>query len=427
MQQRLVLRRVIVSVIGALAILWLGSSLKDFLGSRPSPVRQMSFRESSKAVQAEPVVLKSREIFLSNMGKVISESAVDIITEVQGAIQPGRVSLKRGQSFAAGQVLFRIDDEEARLTLYAQKSNFMTAVASVLPELKIDYPNTFSTWQTYFESLSVEENLPKLPEIKSSQEKVFFSTRDILNQYYSIKSAEERLDKYVVRAPFSGSYIEVLQEVGSVVNNGTRVARIARSNRLEIELPIRAEDLSYVRKGMKVKISATDGSQTWEGSVRRVGSIVDPTTQSVNVYIQFNPRKDQVFDGQLLLVEIPGSRVLDVMEIPRNAVFNKDQVFVIEDSRLKSQQIKIEKLTQDNLLFSGLEEGVMVVTEPLINAYDNMEVSIKGVPDTDEVVETPVAEPNPSEGNPPTSSSEDDPAKPTSSTSKGAADTPSGR
>ena len=374
--QNLLLRRIIVALVGTVLILLLGNWVKKRLGSREQPKRQMSFRESAKKVKVEPVVLKSREIYLSNMGKVISESAVDIISEVQGEIRVGRIPLKRGQSFSANQVLFRIDDEEARLALYAQKSNFMTAVAGILPELKIDYPDIYGSWQAYFETLSVEKSLPSLPEIGNSQEKVFFSTRDIFNQFYSIKSAEERLNKYIIRAPFSGSYIEVLQESGSVVNTGTRVARVARSNRLEIELPVRPEDLSFIKKGMKVQVVGSEESgQKWPGRISRVSSIVDPTTQSVNVYIQFDPKGEQVFDGQLLMVEIPGSRIKNVMEIPRNAVFNKNQVYVVENSHLKLKDIQIEKLNREELLFSGLEEGEWVVVEPLINAYENMEVS----------------------------------------------------
>ncbi len=388
---KLTLRRILVSAVGAALILYLGSSLKDSLGSRESPVRQMSFRESVKKVETVPVVLKNREIFLSNMGKVISESAVDIITEVPGEIRSSRIALKRGQKFSSNQVLFTIDSREAKLSLFAQKSNFMTAVAGVLPELKIDYPQSYGAWQGYFESLSVEETLPPLPEIKDSQEKVFFSTRDILNQFYSIKSGEERLSKYVVRAPFSGSYIEVLQESGSVVNTGTRVARIARSNRLEIELPLRAEDLSFVKPGMEVLISETGQEGTWKGRIGRVSSIVDPTTQSINVYIQFDPKGRQVFDGQLLLVRIPGSELKEVMQIPRNAVFNRDQVYVVEDNKLKAKKINIQKLNREELLFSGLEDGELVVIEPLINAYENMAVEPQGEGETEKVARTPGA------------------------------------
>ncbi|MEM7660196.1 MAG: hypothetical protein AAF399_29080, partial [Bacteroidota bacterium] len=80
----ILLRRIIVAAVISLVILAIGFWLMDTLGSRPSQVRQMSFRESSKAVQVSQVEYKSREISLSTLGRVISANAVDVISEVQG-------------------------------------------------------------------------------------------------------------------------------------------------------------------------------------------------------------------------------------------------------------------------------------------------------------------------------------------------------
>ena len=347
----ILLRRIIVSIVGAGLILLIGAMIKSSLAGREIPVRQMSFKESAKAVRTTPVEYKTREIALSAMGRVISESAIDLAAEVQGEILPGNVPLKQAQRFSKGQVLFRIDDEEARLTLFAQKSNFMTAIANILPDLKIDYPNSYPQWQTYFDQLSVDKPLPDLPPIKDSQEKVFFSTRNINNQFYNIKSAEERLTKYEVRAPFSGSFIEVLQEENSAVNPGTRIARIARSSSLEVEVPIRTEDLAYVKRGTRVSILPESGSIEWKGVVRRIGSTVDPATQSVNVFLSLRNNGQEVYEGQYLRVQIPGTRMKDVMEIPRNAVFNRNQVYVVVDSStLEVKDIQVEKLQEETVI-----------------------------------------------------------------------------
>ncbi|MEL6192426.1 MAG: efflux RND transporter periplasmic adaptor subunit [Bacteroidota bacterium] len=375
MNNQLIVKRILVSVIGAVLILVGGRYAQKSLAGRETPVRQMSFTEQTKTVKAEPVEYRSREIAISNIGRVLSENAIDLITEVQGTIERGDVLLKRGQRFRKGQVLFKVNDEEARLGLYAQKSNFMTTLAGILPDLKLDFPDTYEAWQTYFDQLSVEEALPTLPEIKNSQEKIFFSTKNVINEYYNIKSAEERLSKYVVKAPFSGSIFDVLQEVNSVVNNGTRVARIAQAGLLELEVPIRVEDLSYLRTGLTVDVYAENRESKWRGRVKRIGSIVDPTTQSVNVYIGFSSGGKQIYEGQYLTVQIPGTRVRDVMEIPRNAVFNQNQVYVVNDSSLLNvKSIQIEKLNDETLYFSGLPKGEKVVTEPLVNVYENMPV-----------------------------------------------------
>ncbi|MEO0468310.1 MAG: efflux RND transporter periplasmic adaptor subunit [Bacteroidota bacterium] len=377
MKQKLLIRRILVSALSAVVIVWLGYWLMGVLGGRETPVRQMSFREASKQVQVEPIVYKSREIALSGLGKVVSESAIDVLTEVQGEILPGSVALKRGQAFRKGQLLFRINDKEARLNLYAQKSNFMTSVAGIMPDLRIDYPNAFSKWEAYFASVSVDERLPDLPAATTPQEKVFLTTRNIYNLFYGIQSAEERLRKYRIRAPFSGSFVDVFQEVNSVVNPGSRVARIARSNRLELEVPFRPEDLPLVKKGMTVDVVSENGETQWPGRINRIGSALDPTTQSINLYIAFNPGNAQVFEGQLLEAKIPGSKVRDVMEIPRDAVFNRNQIYLVKDSsRLQVVDIDIELVNEEMLLFSGVKAGEMIVVEPLFNAYENMPVRI---------------------------------------------------
>ena len=66
------------------------------------------------------------------------------------------------------------------------------------------------------------------------------------------------------------------------------------------------------------------------------------------------------------------------MEVPRNAVFNGNEVFVIHDSLLIKENIKIHKINRDKLYFSGLQEGIFVVSEPLINAVENTRVNILG-------------------------------------------------
>ena len=376
MKQSLFIRRALVSGAIAVLILLAGSSLGDYFGSRKSPVRQMSIRESRKAVKVNQVEYKSRELSLSGLGKVVSENAIDLITEIQGVIKPGSVYLKRGQRFSKGQILFKVDDTEARLTLSSQKSNFLTAIAGILPDLKVDYADEFGKWQSYLDSIDVEQALPPLPEISNAKEKVFLSTKNILNQYYSIRSAEERIAKYVIRAPFSGSYQDVFLEVGSVVNPGNRVARIAKSNRLELEVPFKTDDIEFLKYGTKVTVKAEDEASNWQGRISRIGSSLDPTTQSLNVYIQFNPGSTKIYEGQYLRVDVPITRTKAVMEIPRNAVLNRNEVYVVVDSVLKVKPIQVEKINKETLFFSGLDKGSYVVVEPLLSASEDMPVKM---------------------------------------------------
>ena len=58
------------------------------------------------------------------------------------------------------------------------------------------------------------------------------------------------------------------------------------------------------------------------------------------------------------------------MEIPRNAVFNTNEVFVVQDGRLAKKFIDVVKLNDRTLIFKGIPEGDTVVVQQLINVSE---------------------------------------------------------
>ena len=59
-----------------------------------------------------------------------------------------------------------------------------------------------------------------------------------------------------------------------------------------------------------------------------------------------------------------------------NAVFNNNEVFIVEDGKLAKREINILKINETTLIFNGLDENTDIVVEPLINAVENTEVEI---------------------------------------------------
>jgi len=66
----------------------------------------------------------------------------------------------------------------------------------------------------------------------------------------------------------------------------------------------------------------------------------------------------------------------NAMEIPRNAVFNHNNVFTVNDDRLVIAEVTIHKINENTLVFSGLPEQTELVVEPLVNAFENSRVEI---------------------------------------------------
>ncbi len=336
-------------------------------------------KEITRYVKAQRVSYSDIPSRVVGLGRLSSMQQVDVITEVQGKILAGDVPLKKGRSFKQGALLFRIFDREARLGLLSHKSRFLNTVANLLPDFKVDFPASYQTWTQFLGAIDIEQNLPSLPAIVSPKEKIFLAGRNILSDYYSIKSEEVRLKKYAVHAPFTGTYTEVFLEVGSVANPGSRVGKIIRTDKLELEVPIEVHNAGWIKPGDTVYVTAEGGPGEWTGKVVRKAGFVDARTQSISLFVGLkSARENPLYPGMYLKAVFPGVIVRNAMQIPRNAVFNGSEVFVVTDGRLSKQQITILKVDEKTLIFSGLDEGVSLVVEPLVNAAENSKVVIIG-------------------------------------------------
>ena len=310
-------------------------------------------------------------------GRVVSTEDVVVSSEVRGMILEGSIPFKKGQQFNKGDVLIRIFDGNAALSLKSSKSGFLQRIAGILPDLKVDYPDSYLNWTEFFKAIDLDEKLPDMPSVSSEQEKIFVASRNILSEYYSIKSDEITLEKHTIIVPFTGTFTEVFMEVGAIANVGATLAQIARTDKLELEVPVEISDAHWIEKGDIANVSNEDQSMRWEGKVVRKSDFVAQNTQSMSIFVRLTPTIDKpIFIGQYLKGVFNGKEIENAMEIPRNAVFNQNEVFVVEDGKLSKREITIHKINEKTLIFSGIEEGTELVIEPLINAVENTEVKI---------------------------------------------------
>ncbi|NQT77044.1 MAG: efflux RND transporter periplasmic adaptor subunit [Bacteroidetes bacterium] len=365
---------VVISIIAILVISFLAMSY--FTALKKTPETETP-EEIARKVQALPVDYDRVSYTISSTGRLGSQSYVDIISEVQGEILPGNVPLKKGQRFRKGELLIRIYDEITDYNLKAAKSRFQNSIANILPDFKIDFPEDYQKIKDFFDLLKINEPLPELPVINSDQQRIFLASRNILNDYFSIKSSEIQLSKHRIFAPFNGTFTIVNLEVGSIASPGSRLARIINTSMLELEIPVAVSDVKWITKGDKVKVTSGDEAEEWTGTVVRKADYVDSQSQSVSVFISVQNNADHpLYEGQYLKAWFRGELTGQAMEIPRRAVFNSNEVFIVIDSTLKKAEINILKINQKSMIFNGLDEGVYVVVEPLVNASEGTMVEI---------------------------------------------------
>lgn len=294
-------------------------------------------------------------------GRLAAYDRVDLFAEVNGLANQGDHPLKEGIRFQKGEVLLQLDDREARLALQGQRASLLTALAQILPDIKIEFPDRFATWQSYIDQLDPEKNINDLPKAANNREKLFMASRGIQTQYYSIRSAEERLSKYCLIAPFDGVLTVVDIQRGTLIRPGQRIGQFLRLGSYELESSVSISDLGFLRIGQKVALGSEDNGKSYTGLVRRIGDQVEASTQMVPIYIEVNGQG--LKEGMFLSGEIAGGISDDVASLSKDLVVNGREIWQIRDSSLIKVAVDVFRSGRTNAIVRGLEEGTLIVLD----------------------------------------------------------------
>lgn len=368
--------RRIVIVTTLIFIIGLSYGLMRFLIAQKEepPVRRAI--EAKRYVEVQVVEYDGVQSPVSEPGRMSSVAEFDLAAEASGKIIQGDIPLKKGASFKKGDIVFTIYPDEAALALKAKMSKFLNSLALMLPDIAIDYPDYEQDFMDFFSSIEIEKTLPSLPEVNDEKLKIFLASKNILSDFYSIRKDELQLSRHTVKAPFNGTFSDVFMEVGAYTGTGGRVAHAICTDQLELEIPLMRFDANWVDIGDKVQISSDYHQTKWTGTVQRKSQFVDENTQSQNVYVVIeNQAGKPLLSGEYLTATFADIPVKDVMEIPRNAVFNSNEVFIVQNKRLQNKRINVVKVNTRTLLFNGLNAGDTLVVQPLINVYEGTKVT----------------------------------------------------
>lgn len=329
-----------------------------------------------KSVAASHILNDSIPSVIKGYGRVVSTSTISISAEVQGKITSA-ITLKKGTHFKKGQTLFSLNSSDAKLALKARKSGFLGLLTNILPDIRIDFPKKFNTWNNFYNEIRVNEPISRFPELTSLKEKNFIISRNILTEYFQIKSDEERLKKYSISAPFDGSIIDAFTDVGAIVNPGSPVLSIIRDNTMEIEIPIPTEKIDQLTIGSDVTL-IDNNYNSFEGKIIRIGDYINQQTQTVPVFINITSETEGLYNGMYLDANITGNGFDNVVEIPRKALVSNNEIYIVEkDSALTSLKVNVIDYKENTVTVSGIPNNANVVMESVVNINEGDKVVIR--------------------------------------------------
>lgn len=346
-------------------ILVVGFLLMMVLSSFSEEEQKRPAQQRTKIVEAEIVKLAENRSSIRVLGKVSSTQPIILTSEVTGIIERGSISFLPGQSFRKGDLLLKIDERQAELNLNSVKSDFLNSLASVLPDIKIDFPEQFDSWQNYFNSCGFNKNIPILPEASNQKIKLFLTRFNVYKNYFNVKNLEIILEKHFFYAPFNGTILTADLREGSSVRSGTKLGEVLNLDNLELEVPIPAQDVKWIDKSSPVILTSSELDGKWSGIIKRIGSSIDPQSQTIQAYISLiGSSKDLIFSGIYLSAEIPGLKIPMSYSVPRKAVYEEKYVYTVENGTLQKREINIiRRETNSVLVDGGLKNGDTLVVE----------------------------------------------------------------
>lgn len=368
-------RQRILSSIFTLVILVAGMMIYQSFSNSKDPSIQSFEKKDVRTVEVMNFDAASTNYQVEIDGRIKSLDQVNFFAEVTGKLTATSKRFREGVFYKKGELIFKIDDTDARFNLLALRSNLLNTITQIMPDLKFDYPQAFDQWKEYLDNYDVNNIIHTLPEIDDPQVKYYVAGKNILNQYYTIKAQEDKLSDYKIYAPFSGIVTTSNVSPGSLVSPGSNLGTFINTSRYELKAPIQLSQLKYIKKGQQVKLGSAALEKEWTGIVSRIGNLIDPTTQNLPVYISVSGKG--LSEGMYLNGTIIGDRIDNVYAIPQDLVFEQNKIFIVRDSMVLKSEIQVINKSENVYFIQGVDSSDAVISSSINGVFNGQKVIVK--------------------------------------------------
>lgn len=368
-----------VKILSTVGIIITGFLVMSALGSTEKESNKREVPPEVRLVETESVNFGNMFLEIEGNGVVQSKRSLNYISEASGVVLFAKNDLKDGTYVDEGEKILQVDSREVENNLYTLRSEFMNSLAAVLPEIKIENTEAYDKWYQYFLTLDIHKTTPELPEIKSSQEKIKLSGRNIFSKYYAVKNQEIFLSKYLIKAPFGG-YIKSQGIIkGSFVNRGQQMFTLNDAGNVEVTVPLLVDEINLIdfSSDPNVDVYSDKGKEVLKGKIFRKETSLDRNSQTLNVYVSYtNNRLNPYFlPGNYVTLKIHGKKLTNVAKIPRYVVDNEDYVFTLEYGKLAKRKVEVVAFQGDVAVIKNtLPDDIQIVTTILQKPLIGMQI-----------------------------------------------------
>ena len=288
---------------------------------------------------------------------------------------PGRVvaiGAEAGQSVEAGEVLVRLDVGRAATALQAARTGVSQAEAALAQAER----------QRDLARRLVEGGSLPQQRLDDAQDGVRLAQAALESARAQTAMSRRGLTEAVVRAPFDGTVVETLVEVGELATPGSPLLQLVDTSGLEARVLLDPRRALDVPVGAEASLEAhARPGETFAAQVVRVGEVVDPRTRRLPVVVHIEDPQHRLRPGLTGVVSVRTGDPVAALVIPDDALFERygePHVFVVdEDSKAHRRGVVVERRENGRAVIrEGVEAGERVIVAGLDRVVHEGQVTV---------------------------------------------------
>ena len=184
-----------------------------------------------------------------------------------------------------------------------------------------------------------------------------------------------------VRSPIAGIISDRSVYPGEVAAAGSPIVSIVDISQVVARANVPVREASAIQVGRPARVSGPDGDLA--GRVTVVSPAVDPSTTTVEVWVQIPNPGEKLKPGGTVRVSIIAETIQNTIVVPASALLNSDeggqQIMVVTSDSIAHERRVTVGVRQGNRvqIASGLQEGDQVVTSGGLGLEDKAKVAIQ--------------------------------------------------
>lgn len=307
--------------------------------------------DESKAEEKEKQSIKTRvaemtiedfKTVITTQGTVRAHDDVPLSAQVPGEIVRIHPGFETGAFFNEGEVLVELDAADYESMVAVAEAELVRAEVALSQE-EVRAEQAVLNWKKLGKEGEPAELVKRLPQLKEARALTGAMTAQLAR-------AKRDLERTRIRAPYDGRVRERSVGLGQSVAAGSPLGTVFAVDYAEVRLPLSGRDLSLLDlpeeagdPTIAVELSNAmnlDDPTTWKAEIVRTEGALDPDSLELFAIAKISDPFGRQSGapplrvGQPVVARIEGKVLADVIALPRRAVYQLDQVCLVDKAEL---------------------------------------------------------------------------------------------